>query len=104
MLIAFVESRPRLSGPGWEDCLLGRQEMAFPPQYGSVVRIPTDGGEFRRFRVREVVYDLPGSAEGEGEGVAEREASVYVVLIAHMAAPIIPTPGILTQTRLFMED
>lgn len=102
MLIAFVESRPRLSGPGWEDCLLGRQEMAAPPQIGSVIRIPTDGGEFRRFRVREVVYDLPVSAEGEG--MAEREASVYVVLIAYMAAPIIPTPATLTQTRLFMED
>lgn len=79
MLVAFVESRPKKGGEVWEDVMLGRQEMPNPPGIGWVIRIPVEGGSFRRYRVREIVQDLPGP--GNAERVIEHECSIYVVPI-----------------------
>ena len=81
MLIAFVESRPKKAGKSevWEDVLLARLEVLAPPQIGWVIRIPSVEGGKRRYRVREIVQELP--VPGDGERVTDQELVIFIVPI-----------------------
>jgi hypothetical protein len=104
MLIAFIESRPKagVKREVWEDIVLARLEMATAPQLGWVIRIPGDGGAFRRYRVREVVQDLPGCCTYER--VTEQELQVYVVPIPPSGTLEAALPGVGLPRQLGMFD
>lgn len=98
MNVAFVESRPKKGKADiWEDVLLSQVEMLAAPQIGSIARIPNGDGVVYRYRIREVMYDVPGPASSGR--VVDEQLTVFVVAMPSVGSMLCPVPAV--QNTIF---